>query len=338
MRVLVITGCICIALALNAQTCDSGKLDPRIAAVLRDSIRDLSPSARIISIEQIKEGRLKTASSYPVKDMRRIQITQDSIPLLIYNAVHKTGLPIIIYFHPGGFVTPLLPWMERDGWKISSDYQAIVVAVDYRIAPEHPYPAAVNDAYNTFNWVIRNGAAYGGDTNNIILFGQSAGANLAAVICQKAKRDGLGHKIRLQILNCPSLDDIRDYVKHPSYQKYATGYFLTKAFLLYAQQLYAGERNFDNPEVAPLLTPDLKGLPPAVMITAEFDILRDEDMEYAKRLQQAGVKVWHKCFPGQIHCLVGLPEDADELRKLRDLVKMAINECLTRQTAPSQVE
>jgi acetyl esterase len=130
-------------------------------------------------------------------------------------------------------------------------------------------------------------------------------------------------KIRLKTFHCAT---------HPSYQQYSTGYVLTKEVMFFTQGLYTDENNFNNPEVSPLLTKDLKGLPPALMITAEFDILRDEGELYLERMRGAGVKVEYKCFPGQIHILIGLPPESAEIRDLTNLIRNAINENIKKNS------
>ncbi len=315
----------CLTIRVCAQRCETGKLDPRVSAVLKSVIKNLQAPSATLSIEQIREVSIPPVGSFPLSDVRNMKITEDSIPIQIYNPLHATELPIIISYHPGGFVTPILPFMEYEFWRQAKAYNAIVVAVDYRIAPENMYPAAVNDAYNAFKWVTRHGKELGGDTSRIVLLGVSAGGNLAAVVSQKAKKDGLARKIKLQILNCPSTDNPLNNAKYPSYHKYASGYFLTKEFCLYYIQAYAPGVSVNNPEVAPVNENDLSGLPPALVMTAEFDPLRDEGDAYAENLRKARVPVISKCFQGQIHCLVGLPPDAAELAELDELVVNAMN-------------
>ncbi|MBC3787676.1 alpha/beta hydrolase [Spirosoma utsteinense] len=313
---------------VQAQPCQTGKLDPRVAVALRTVLADL-PSSLTTSVEQIRAIKMK-APDFPKADVRYLTITADSIPLQVYNPAHATGLPIIISYHPGGFVTPILPFMAYEFWRQAKTYNALVFAVDYRVAPEHKYPAAVNDAYSAFKWVASNGHRYGGDTSRIVVLGLSAGGNLAAVVCQKAEKEGLARRIKLQILNCPSTDNPRNFAQHPSYQHYASGYFQTKAFCQYSIQAYAPDAALDNPEVAPLQSKRVSGLPPAVVITAEFDPLRDEGYAYAERLRNAGVPVRYHCFAGQIHCLVGLPADAHEHQEVDQLILTAMREVLSR--------
>lgn len=308
------------SLLAQAQPCQTGRLDPRVALALRTVLADL-PSSLTTSVEQIRDVNIK-APAFPKADVAYIKA--DGIPVHVYNPAHARGLPIIISLHPGGFVTPILPFMEYEFWRQAKTYQALVFAVDYRVAPEHKYPAAVNDAYAAFKWIAANGQRYGGDTSRIVVLGSSAGGNLAAVVCQKANLDGLANRIKLQVLNCPSTDNPRNFAQHPSYQQYATGYFQTKAFSQYSIRAYAPYVALDNPEVAPLHRKDVSGLPPAVIITAEFDPLRDEGYAYAERLRKAGVPVDYVCFGGQIHCLLGLPPDAVEHRRVDQLILSAM--------------
>lgn len=315
-------------LLANAQPCQTSQLDPRVRVALRTVLADL-PSSLTTSVEQIRDVKIK-AIPFPEADVVYLTVTADSIPLQVYNPAHATGLPIIISFHPGGFVTPILPFMEYEFWRQAKTYQALVFAVDYRVAPEHKYPAAVNDAYNAFKWVARNGHRYGGDTSRIMVLGSSAGGNLAAVVCQKAKQEGIANRIKLQVLNCPSTDHPLNFAQHASYQRYASGYFQTKAFCQYAIRAYAPDAKLDNPEVAPIQSKRVSGLPPAVVITAEFDPLRDEGYAYAKRLQTAGVPVRYRCFAGQIHCLLGLPPEAEEHQQVDQLVLAAMSQFLAK--------
>src|SRR5690606_11956087 len=311
------------SMTISAQRCETGKLDPVIAQALGNTVTDL-PSSPNTSVEQIRDLRIPTLP-FPATDLKVIKVTRDSIPLHIYNRHHQTDLPIIIGYHPGGFVTPMLPFMQYEYWRKAKMYDAIVIAVDYRVAPEHPFPAAVNDAYNAFRYIVDHGTELGGDTSRIVLLGESAGGNLATVVSRKATEDGMANKIQLQILNCPSTDDPRNASRHPSYQKYASGYFQTKAFCEYYIRVYAPNQPPNNPDIAPLHANNLEGMPPVLMITAEFDVMRDEAYEYVEKLRSAGVRVSHVCFPGQIHCLVGLPDDAPQRKELDELINSELD-------------
>ena len=318
---------VCNRQEIFAQTCGDRQLDPRVASFLK------MIGYEDFTIEQLRKmpiAQIKFAGPpvipYPQEDVKRVKITTDSIPVLIFNPSHTQNLPILINYHGGGFISPLLPGLEHSLWQEAKTYGAVVFAIDYRVAPENKFPAAVNDSYNAFKWIADHGGDFGGDTSRIVLTGNSAGANLVAVLAQKAKKDGIGNKIKLQVMNGLPVDcSPQNMETSASYQENATGYFQTKAACYFAIEMYApGE--YKNPEVSPILTEDLKGLPPAVIINAEFDPLRDDGILYAAKLRSAGVKVWDKCFAGQIHCLIGLPPGAKELKEYEAIVKSAMKE------------
>ena len=310
-----------------AQDCGNRQLDTRIANFLKIiGYKDLNiEQLRQLPIEQLKYPAVPVIP-YPTADVSRIKITTDSIPVLVFNPLHQENLPIIIHYHGGGFISPLVPGLEYSLWQDAKTYGAIVFAVDYRVAPEHKFPAAVNDSYQAFRWIAEHGTELGGDTSRITLMGNSAGANLVAVITQKAKKEGIASKIKLQVLNgLPADLRPKNMETSLSYQQNAVGYFQTKALCYFAVEVYAPGQ-YDNPEVSPALADDLEGLPPAVIIHAEFDPLRDDGILYAAKLKMAGVKVWDKCFPGQIHCLIGAPAADPSIKELETLVKTAMAE------------
>ena len=172
-----------------AQSCGNRQLDSRVDAFLKMiGYQDLTlEQLRSLPIEQIKYPSIPLIP-YPKEDVKRIKITSDSIPVLIFNPTHSTGLPIIINYHGGGFISPLVPGLEHSLWQDAKTYGAIVFAVDYRVAPENKFPAALNDSYNAFKWITEHAAEYGGDTSRIVLMGNSAGANLVAVITQESEK------------------------------------------------------------------------------------------------------------------------------------------------------
>jgi len=310
-----------------AQSCGTRQLDAGVASFLKMiGYQDMTlEQLRKLPINQIKYAG-PPLIPYPKEDVIRIKITADSIPVLIFNPAHAQNLPIIINYHGGGFIAPLIPGLEHSLWQDAKTYGAVVFAVDYRVAPENKFPAAVNDSYHAFTWIVQYGAAFGGDTSRIVLMGISAGANLVAVISQKAKKEGTSKKIKLQIMNgLPADCRPQNMEASVSYQENAVGYFQTKAACYFAIENYApGEYN--NPEVSPLLTEDLAGLPPAVIINAEFDPLRDDGILYAAKLRKAGVQVWDKCFAGQIHMLLGLPPGATALQEYEKMIATAMKE------------
>ena len=316
---------------VHAQSCHSGKLDSAVAEFLKSipaDNRSLEELKRMTNFDQYRKNG-PPPIPYPAKDVERIKVTSDSIPILIFNPSHTKGLRIIINYHPGGFITSLTAGMEYMAWKDAQTFNAIVFAVDYRVAPENKFPAAINDCYNAFRWISENGEKFGGDISRIAVMGVSAGATLAAAVCQKAKKDGIAKKIKLQILNSPSVDNPLHADLYPSMNQNANGYMLTKAGVLFALETYAAEKDYNNPEYAPGLSKNLSGLPAAVIITAEFDPLRDEGAAYADQLRKEGVKVWHECFTGEIHCLIATPDDGAQAKAYRQIILTALSEAMT---------
>lgn len=316
----------------NAQDCGTRQLDPRVANFLKMiGNADLTiEQFRKLPMEKIKMGG-PPVIPYPENDVRRIKITADSIPVLVFNPTHNKNLPILIEYHGGGFILPLLPGFEHEIWEEAKTFNAIVFAVDYRVAPENKFPAAVNDSYNSFKWISEHGGEFGGDTSRLVIKGSSAGANLVAVIAQKANKEGIVKRIKLQIMNGLPIDGRPENLeKSASYQENAKGYMQTKAGCYFSIENYAPGELCNNPEASPIITKDLRGLPPAVIINAEFDPLRDDGVLYAAKLRSFSVRVWDKCFAGQIHCLVGLPENSAEITEYHNIVLTAMKESFKR--------
>ena len=227
---------------LFAQSCGSRKLDPRIAEFLKmiGANQDMTiEQYRSIPAEQLKLLGAPPMP-YPIEDVQHIKITADSIPVLIFNPAHKQNLPIIINYHPGGFFATLHQGFQYKMWEEAKTYNAIVFAIDYRVAPENKYPTAVNDCYNAFKWITEHGSEYGGDTSRLVLKGESAGANLVAVVSQKARNEGISNKIKLQIMNgLPMNLSPQNMESSASYQENENGYFAT----------YNNDRfGFNNPD------------------------------------------------------------------------------------------
>jgi acetyl esterase len=237
-------------------------------------------------------------------------ITLGGVAARVYRPAALDGpAPTIVYFHGGGFVIGDLDTHEGVCRLLAHDTAAVVVSVDYRLAPEHEFPAAIDDAYAALQLVAKDIEAYGGDPARLAVGGDSAGANLAAVCAQLAQADGIA--LAAQLLVYPAVDLLGDY---PSRTDNATGYFLTLEDMRWFGRQYVGLDESDpraaelarDPRLSPLHAPSLAGLPPAVIATAEFDPLRDEGEAYADALRAAGVTVHHRRFDGLIHGFYGL--------------------------------
>jgi acetyl esterase/lipase len=212
---------------------------------------------------------------------------------------------------------------------------AVVVSVDYRLAPEHKFPAAVTDAYAATVWVAQNAARLGIDPGRLCVAGDSAGGNLAAVVALKS-RDENGPPIALQALVYP-VTDLSSF-DTDSYREFAEDHYLTRVLMeWFCDHYLASGDDRRNPHASPLLALDLRGLPPALVITAECDPLRDEGEAYAKRLKDAGVAVTSTRYAGMIHPFFSLagaiPQALDAYQQIADAVRAAGHQSSTAMPA-----
>jgi acetyl esterase/lipase len=211
-------------------------------------------------------------------------------------------LPGLVYFHGGGLVAGDLDTHDGLCRTLATAAGCRVVAVDYRLAPEHRFPAAVDDSFAAMQWVARHATALGIDGRRLGVAGDSAGGGLAAAVCGLAREDG-GPAPTLQLLLCPVLDLGADT---PSRRDFARGYFLDAATIARDIADYSPDQDLANPLISPLRAARFDGLPRTLIHTAEFDPLRDEGKAYADALAAAGVAVSHVCHAGLIHHFYGL--------------------------------
>jgi acetyl esterase len=219
------------------------------------------------------------------------------LPVRIYTPPGQGPFPIVVFFHGGGWVVGTLDSYDGLCRALAAATPAVVVSVDYRLAPEHRWPAAVEDAYAATLWASRNAAELGGAQHRLAVAGESAGGNLAAVVALGA-RDRGGPPIAFQLLVCPVLDAAGDT---GSWRDHAEGFSLTAAGMRWYWDHYLGGADGAAPDASPLRAAFLGGLPPALVIVAEHDILRDEGEAYAARLREAGVAATVTRYPGMIH-------------------------------------
>lgn len=239
----------------------------------------------------------------------------------------RDPLPALVYFHGGGWVSGSLFSHEHLCRALTLASGLAVISVDYRLAPEHSFPSAVDDAEAATRWVFEHAADLGLDPARLAVGGDSAGGNLAAVVARRLRdRDSGGPPLAAQLLLYPATDADFDT---PSYHANAAGYMLTRAGMMWYWDHYLPDRaRRSDPDAAPLRTERLAGLPPAVVVTAEFDPLHDEGEAYARRLADAGVPVRGFSYDGLIHGFLRRyrlldrgPSAIDEIaRALRDLL------------------
>jgi acetyl esterase len=250
----------------------------------------------------------------PLAEIANITIPGGAGPIAarIYRASLESNQPVIVYFHGGGFVIGNLESHDGTCRRLCHGIGCTVVSVDYRLAPEHVFPAAVDDSYAATKWVADNAKSLRVDAARIAVAGDSAGGNLAAVFAVVA-RDRGGPALCHQLLTYPVTGM---GFKSESYTSNGTGYFLTKDMMVwFGVQYVPSGHPIEDPLLSPLYAADLSKLPPATVITAEYDPLRDEGEAYAKKLQEAGVPTKLIRYDGVFHgffSMNGAIDQADE--------------------------
>jgi acetyl esterase len=233
--------------------------------------------------------------------------------------------PLVVYFHGGGWVVCNLETHDPFCRFLARELGFPILAVDYRLAPESPFPAAVEDSVAAFRWAVAHASELEVDSARIAVAGDSAGGNLAAVVSQVTTAAG-GRAPAMQALIYPVTDLS---TKHDSYRLFASGYFLTEAQMDWYRGHYVDESEVTDPRASPLLGEDLSGLPPAYVTTAGFDVLRDEGEAYAQRLEEAGVPTTRRRHPGMVHGWVNAVSLGRSSRRAADELVAALRSGLT---------
>ncbi|MGH8329304.1 MAG: alpha/beta hydrolase [Pseudomonas fluorescens] len=269
--------------------------------------------------EQRDSGLSAESARTALRELLAINVNDLSIksqgrplPLRLYTPAGPGPFPVLMFFHGGGWVTGDLD--THDGFcRLMCEWAGCaVVAVDYARPPEHVFPAAVKDCYAATDWVVEQGPSLGLDSLRIAVAGGGSGGGLAAVICQWAREQGTP-QIMFQLLLYPLLDCL---AQNPSNKDFAEGYGLTAEMLeWYIEHYVPSGTSRADPRLSPLRSKYLHGLPPALIITSEFDVLRDEGRAYATRLKEAGVPVLHKEYPGMLHGFINYPAAHDDAKQ-----------------------
>jgi acetyl esterase len=305
------------------------KLYPEVRALLEaaeaqgaPAIETLSPAdARLAAIEALK---LTGSEPEPVGCVEDFSVPgpQRPIPVRIYTPEGPGPFACLLYFHGGGWVVCDLNTHDVVCRAICRRAGAVVVAVDYALSPEHKFPAAVDECYAATCWVAEQAARLRVDARRIAVGGDSAGGNLSTVMCLKARDEG-DPQLALQVLVYP-VTNLASF-ETPSYQEFAEGYYLTRAEMEWFRDHYlARPEDARHPYASPLLAPDLRGLPPALVITGECDTLRDEGEAYARRMADAGVAVSCTRYAGMIHPFFSLGGVLSQGRRAVEQVAAAV--------------
>jgi acetyl esterase len=249
------------------------------------------------------------------------------IPVRVYRPSDEAGLPLLVYFHAGGWTIGDLESPDLSLRKIANRTPCVAISVDYRLAPEHRFPAAVDDAWAATRWAHEHATELGGDPTRLAVAGESAGGNLATVVALLA-RDAGGPPIRHQTMLYPVTDYSFDT---PSYGVNAEGYLLTRDAMHWFWDQYLGaEGDGTDWRASPLRAPSLEGLPPAHVITAEFDPLCDEGEAYAARLRDSGVEVRCTRYEGQMHSFMPMQELIEDGERAVDEVAEVLRAAFER--------
>jgi acetyl esterase/lipase len=279
------------------------ELDPEIAKVVA-AMNALPGTAEDVPIEQARAGHETETAELSGPGQAVGNVHDQTIPgpageiaVRVYTPVGEHPLPVVGYFHGGGWAIGSLDSFDTVARALANAACAIVVSVDYRLAPEHPFPAAVDDCLAATRWLAASASSLSGDPGRLALAGDSAGANLATVVARRLRDEG-DSPVRFQALIYPAIDA---RLNTPSYRDFAEGYGLTALSMKRFWGLYLDGADGADPDASPLRAGDLSGLPPAFVLTAEADVLRDEGEAYAERLREAGVEVTLRRFDGATH-------------------------------------
>jgi acetyl esterase len=252
--------------------------------------------------------------------------TAGDVPIRTYRPADGV-LPALVYFHGGGWSIGDLNSADPMCRRLAAEAGCVVISVDYRLAPEHPFPAAVEDAYAVVADVVRGAGRHGVRPDAVAVAGDSSGGNLATVAARLARDDGIA--LVHQLLMCPNTDSGLD---SPSFTEFGEGHGLSAATMAWFFGHYLGYADRSDPRIAPLRAGDLSGMPPATVLTAEFDILRDEGEAYAGALADAGVPVELRRFEGMIHNFVTLPEVFDDATAAREWAASRLRRAFAERT------
>ncbi|MEO5838251.1 MAG: alpha/beta hydrolase [Acidimicrobiales bacterium] len=302
-------------------------LDPCFRSLL-DSIAEragvAAPGVDPVAAARAGVGAMFTHAAAPAVQVVDRTIPGD-IPVRIYMPDNAgDALPMVVLFHGGGFIAGSPDSHDGGARELCAQADAIVVSVDYRLAPEHKFPAAADDCHAALLWTAAHAAELGGDATRLAITGDSAGGNLAAAVALM-NRDRGGPPLALQALVYPVIDPS---CATPSAVANGEGYLLTTASMKWMWSLYVnGAEDYANPYAAPIAAASLAGLPPALVITAEFDPLRDEGEAYGRALEAAGVPVTISRYDGMIHgfasCFDITPRAGEATGEIADALKAA---------------
>ncbi len=258
-----------------------------------------NPAAMKKMRQQVSQGAAVTSRKVPYSGNITERKIENGIPVRIYSPKGNGPFALLVYYHGAGFTFGDLDFSDNICRSVSQKGSVVVISVDYRLAPEHPFPSGLTDAYNALLWVHENAGSLNADAERIAVGGDSSGGNLAAAVSLMSK-DKTPDMIDLQILIYPVLDLAN--LESDSYNNFATGYGLTKQQMSHVINAYVrDESDLTNQLASPIYARSLKNLPPTQIISAKLDILRDEGETFAKNLKEAGIPVNYIIYDTMAH-------------------------------------
>jgi acetyl esterase len=300
-------------------------LDPKIEKVLAGMLAAPGPPVHLIPIEQVRVNHEAEAAELsgpgePVAEVRDLAIPGPAgdIPVRMYRPEGEGPLPVLVWLHGGGWAVGTLDTFDTTLRALANASGALALSVDYRLAPEHPFPAAVDDALAAVRWASACAAELGGDPARIAVGGDSAGGNLATVAARHLRGEV---DLRLQVLVYPVTDG---GVNTPSYREFSERFGLTAATMQRYWDLYIDGGDAMDPDASPLRADDLAGMAPAFVLLADHDVLRDEGRAYAAALEEAGVPVDLRTQQGTIHGFLRWLAATDVAREAVDAIGAAL--------------
>lgn len=305
-------------------------LDSQLVELLRSLRESGAPELQTLSPPDARVAYQKGVQllSGQAPDIKRtvdtsIDASDNPIAIRLYYPERepRSSLPLVVYFHGGGWCFGSIDTHDNVCRTLCTRATCIVASVDYHLAPEHKFPMAIQDAIAASLWAHENAAGLGADPQKIVLAGDSAGANLAAVVALAARKSGKPN-IHCQLLIYPATDLSMSY---PSHKQFGDGYRLTRPLMVWSSCNYLRDgRDILDPRASPLYAEEHSGLPPAIVITAGFDPLRDEGAAYAGKLREAGIEVQYRCFDNLIHGFINLTGVVDAAAHALDEIALML--------------
>ena len=338
---LLASAAIVAAVPLAAQT--PPKADPQMQAVLdqlaklgpkpldtlspAEARKQPSPADAVMALLK-SQGKSTAPEAVGKVENKTFPGPAGPVPIRIYTPAGSGPFPVILYIHGGGWVIANLDTYDGSARALTNAAQAVLVSTHYRQAPEHKFPAAHDDTWAAYEWVLKNAKSFNGDASRVALAGESAGGNMAAAIALMARDRKVQMPVH-QLLIYPVTNHAFDT---PSYQENATAKPLGKAGMKWFFGHYLkSAADGDNPRVSMLRATNLKGLPPATIITAQIDPLRSESEMYGKKLREAGVDVHHQHYDGVTHEFFGMGAVVDKAKQAVEVAGNRLKAAFNKQ-------